>query len=236
MVEVKNVEVFGLNRAVNAINNSFNVGEIDTTIEVPEKRWGTAKSLGNNMDPHQSHDAFLKGTLVTFDLKGNGVFMPELQRYHFLELVMSQSTQHSMKKFMESDYDPFTKYVTDETKALVKKYYNQWVAAQKNFTDWSGEANNKEDQKTRQQLQWDVYEAFERLVHNLPRGLELWVTCTTNYLQLKTIVIQRAKHKQVEDWGSFIEFCYSLPRFRELCGFKDSKWDLENLFPLVYKK
>ena len=32
MVEVKNIEVFGLDRALNAKGNSFNVGEIDTTV------------------------------------------------------------------------------------------------------------------------------------------------------------------------------------------------------------
>ncbi|MCR4627718.1 MAG: hypothetical protein K5640_08745 [Treponema sp.] len=208
MVEIRNVEVFNLERAQRAIENSFNVGEIDTSSgPVKEK---LAKTLGNNMQPHQSHDAYLKGILVTYDIKGNGVFMPEFQRYHHHEIIMSQSTMHSMEKFMTSDYDPFTKYITKETKEQCKKNYEAWIEAKKT------------DDKQK------IYEAFEVLVHNLPRGFELWATVNSNYLQLKTQVIQRFHHKNIEDWKSFVEFCYSLPKFRDLCGFTDSEWNIEN--------
>lgn len=212
MVEVKNLEVFGLDRALNAKGNSFNVGEIDTTLPFDKtdnnKQWKVAKSLGGNMFPHQSHDAFIKGILVIFDIKGNGVFMPEFQRYHFADIVMSQSTMHSMDKFMTSDYDPFTKYVSENTKKEARANYERYVEAKK-----SGDKQK-------------IYEAFEIMVHNLPRGLELWATVTTNYLQLKTIVIQRFHHKNIEDWRAFVEACYKLPYFRELCGFTDPQWDL----------
>ena len=217
MVEIRNVEICGLERAVNAISNSFNVGDIDTTAEITTERpWKVARALGCNMDSHQSHDAYLKGIVVFYDLKGNGCFMPEFQRYHFHELVMSQSTMHSLKKLMTTEgFDPYTKYVTEETRALVKKYYGQWEVAQK-LGDKAAE-----------------YKALMTLLHNTPRGLELWVTIKSSYLQLKTQVIQRAGHKQVEDWRSFIEFCYSLPRFRELCGFMDEKWNIDRIFPLI---
>jgi hypothetical protein len=231
MVEVKNIEVYGLEKAVNAINNSFNVGEINTSTPISEdsKKWKTAESLGKNMDAHQSHDAYLKGILVSFDIKGNGVFMPEFQRYHFQEIVMSQSTMHSMEKFMTSNYDPFTKYVDYETKEHIKKLYKEWNTL-KSRTPSSDMSKDEIDD-----MRLETYYAFERLVHNLPRGFELWATVTSNYLQLKSQVIQRAKHKNVEDWGNFVEFCYSLPRFRELCGFTDAKWDIENIFPLKSK-
>lgn len=221
MVEVKNAQVFGLERAVNAINNSFNVGEIDTTKEIPEgdRKWNVARSLGKNMDAKQSHDAFLKGILVEYDIKLNGAMQPEFQRYTVGQsFIMQQSKMHSLKKLMDEKFDPFTKYVTEETRELVNRYYAQWEAVKA-----------KGDKKAE-------YEARMKLLHNLPLGIELWATISSNYLQLKTQVIQRAKHPQQEDWGTFIEFCYSLPRFRELCGFEDSKWDLESLFPLVYKK
>ena len=88
MVEIKNVEVFNLERAQRAIENSFNVGEINTTEgSVKDK---LARTLGGNMQSHQSHDAYLKGILVTYDINDTGVFMPEFQRYHHHELMMSQ--------------------------------------------------------------------------------------------------------------------------------------------------
>ena len=217
MVEIKNFEVFNLDRACRAIENSFNVGDINTTEGAVKEK--LAKSLGNNMQPHQSHDAYLKGILVTYDIKGSGTFMPEFQRYHHHEIIMSQSTMHSMEKFMSGDnyYDPFTKYVTEETKEQIKKLYNEWH-----------NAKQSEDKEL-------VYNCFMKLIHNLPRGFELWATVNSNYLQLKTMVIQRAHHPQQEDWGAFVEFCYSLPKFRELCGFTGEEWNLDKLFPL-YKK
>ena len=162
---------------------------------------------------------FLKCISVSFDMKGNGCFMPEYQRYEKTSncgITMSQSTMHSLKKLMTTEgFDPYTKYVTEETRALVRKYYGQWEVAQK-LGDKATE-----------------YKALMTLLHNTPRGLELWATIRSNYLQLKTQVIQRAGHKQVEDWRSFIEFCYSLPKFRELCGFTDEKWNIDRIFPLI---
>jgi len=216
MVEIKNIEVFNLERAIRAIENSFNVGEINTTVgEIKEK---LAKNLGSNKQSHQSHDAWLKGVLVTFDMKGNGVFMPEFQRYHFAEIIMSQSTMHSMEKFMNNECSPFTKYVDYRIVEIIKEKYNAWHKAK--------EENNP----------LETYIAFEKLVHSLPRGMELWLTINSNYLQLKTMVIQRAHHKNQEDWGAFVKFCYSLPKFREMCGFEDENWDLNKLFPLAFAK
>ena len=232
MVEVKNAEVFNLERAMRAINNSFNVGEINTTKgDYKEK---LAKSLGGNMQPHQSHDAYLKGILVTFDIKGNGVFMPEFQRYKFSEILMSQSTMHSMEKFMNSDYSPFTKYVDPRIIEIAKENYRNWATAKSDLNKFYTENKPKAGDcmstyaSKEQQLRNKVYETFETLVHNLPRGFELWATINSNYLQLKTQVIQRFHHKNKEDWGAFVEFCYSLPKFRELCGFEGEEWNIEN--------
>lgn len=229
LVEIKNIEVFNLERAQRAIQNSFNVGEIDTTKgEIKPK---LSESLGNNMQPHQSHDAYLKGILVTFDVKGNGAFMPEFQRYHHHEIIMSQSTMHAISKMIEGEINPFTKYVSEEVKEICKRNYYAWEKAKKERDEYRDSFRDmvsgirEENEKKYDKL---VYESFMTLIHNLPRGLELWATINSNYLQLKTIVIQRFHHKQKEDWMSFIQACYSMPQFRELCGFTDEKWNLEN--------
>lgn len=232
MVEVKNAEVFNLERAMRAIKNSYNVGDIDTTKgDYNEK---VAKSLGNNMQPHQCHDSWLSGILVTYDIKGNGVFMPEFQRYHFQNFILSQSTMHSMEKFINSDYSPFSKYVDKRIIEISKENYTNWLKARNelkilqqnkpqtdNIEELSAYASKEAIAKEK------IYVAFEILVHNLPRGFELWATVNSNYLQLKTQVIQRFHHKNKEDWGAFVEFCYSLPRFRELCGFEGEEWNIK---------
>ena len=161
---------------------------------------------------------FLKAISISYDIRGNGVFMPEFQRYNKWAnagFLMSQSTMHAMEKFMTStDNDPFTKYVSQATRDEAKKNYLVWKAAK--------ESGDKKQ----------IYDTFETLVHNLPHGFELWATINSNYLQLKTQVIQRFGHRNQHDWGAFVEFCYSLPKFKELCGFEDSKWDLEKGFPI----
>lgn len=192
MIEIVNTEVFGLERAINAISNSYTVGEIDTTKPVKDKSLVVANKLGNNLEDHQSHDAFLKGIIVQFDIKYPQYWTPEFQRYHFADIIMSQSTMHALSRMLQGDYEPFNKYVTVENKELVKQLA----------------AKYREDPS---------YENFITLRSNLPAGFEMYETITTNYLQLKTIWIQRHNHKLKEDWGTFCNWIENLPKFKELC-------------------
>ena len=190
MIEIINTEVFGLERAINAISNSYTVGEIDTTKPVKDKSLAVANKLGNNLEDHQSHDAFLKGIIVQFDIKYPQYWTPEFQRYHFADIIMSQSTMHALSKMLQGDYEPFNKYVTGENKELVKQLA----------------AKYREDPS---------YENFIALRSNLPAGFEMYETVTTNYLQLKTIWIQRHNHKLKEDWGAFCDMIRKLPYAKE---------------------
>ena len=230
MVEVRNVEVYGLDRALNAKGNSFNVGDIDTRVTFEKtddnRQWKIAKSLGANREPHQSHDAFLKGILVSFDLRYSQAFTPELQRYHFLEIVMSQSTMHSLKKFMEKGLDPYSSYVTQESKEQVRRLYQEFERTQEALkeADVAGADPALVRQKRREN-----YEAFMRLRHNIPGGFEMWETITTNYLQLKTICIQRTNPRQREDWNAFIRACLAMPHFSELPGQSEESMGLKDI-------
>lgn len=207
MVEIINTQVSGLERAINAISNSFTVGEIDTLAPITDKKLKVGISLGNNRDEHQSHDAYLKGITVTFDIKYPQYWTPEFQRYHFADIIMSQSTMHSLKKFFakekdsDGSYNPFNKYTSPESIEIVKKLYLECEAL-------DNDPNATSEQK---------YVAFMKLRSSLPAGFEMWETITTNYLQLKTIWIQRHNHKLKEDWGVFCKWIESLPHFEELC-------------------
>ena len=70
------------------------------------------------------------------------------------------------------------------------------------------------------------YENFMKVVSNCPLGIELFMRCSTNYLQLKTIYHQRKHHKLVEDWQKgFIEnFIKNLPYCNEfIIGLNDGR-------------
>ena len=227
MVEVKNGEVFNLERAQRAIENSFNVGEINTT-EGPIKE-KLAKSLGGNMDPHQSHDAWLKGILVTFDIKHNGVFMPEFQRYHFADIVTSSSKMHRLvkmdlnrasNKYVSKDViDYVNSYIELYNHLLEEKEQNSFIGHRFTLRDGTViECDNVEDA---------LYTCYMIIISNCPMGLELFMRVSTNYKQLQTIYFQR-KHHKLHEWGNFCKMIEGLPYFKELILGEDTNTEFKS--------
>lgn len=89
MVEIKNVEVFNLERAQRAIENSFNVGEINTTEgSVKDK---LAKSLFSNNNYKQCHNSSSAGVVVQLILNADKDFISILNEFHFLEISKLKS-------------------------------------------------------------------------------------------------------------------------------------------------
>lgn len=89
MVEIKNVEVFNLERAQRAIENSFNVGEINTTEgSVKDK---LARSLFSNNNYKQCHNSSSAGVVVQLILNADKDFISILNEFHFLEISKLKS-------------------------------------------------------------------------------------------------------------------------------------------------
>lgn len=205
MLKIKNTEVFGLERTILASGNSFAKTEIDTAryhIEpVYEKDYKRAFKLGSSTECHQSHDSFLKGVIVQFDIQYPQYWSMEAQRYHWFDIVMSSSKMHRLAYLASQSNEEFRKqfneYVDDDVILKCQEYAEKY--------------NSCENQDGK-------YFYFMKLVSNLPMGYELWMTVSTNYLQLKTMYIQRKDHKLKEDWGAFCDWCLSLPMFSELTG------------------
>lgn len=190
MLEISNVRVYDLMESVIACRNAMRITPPEYTQEEFEKSLPRAIQLANT--PNGSgHQNFLKGIRVSFDIKYPNYISPELQRYNFVDIVTSSSKMHKLVN-MDMDYC-FNKYVTEQSKQQMKdliKQYNQ---------DKS-------------------YESFMKAISNCPQGIELFMRCSTNYLQLRTIVRQRKHHKLKEDWGvGFCEnFVKKLPYAKEL--------------------
>ena len=199
MLEIKHVEVHGLYRAIAACRTPMTLGEIET-LNTSESL--LAKSRAMNLGKAvagSGHDNFLKGIIVQFDVKYPQYWTPEAQRYHWLDIISSQSKMHRLTTAGNNAefYEMFNKYVNPEIIDIVQKYCNLYNGAE------SAE---------------EKYDWFMKALSNLPMGYEMWETLSTNYLQLKGIVAQRKNHKLREDWGPFVEMCYNLPMFRELTG------------------
>ena len=188
MLSVKNIKVYDLEESVIACRNAMRTEPAEYTKEEFEKSLERAIKLANSPSG-SGHQTFLSGIRVSFDLIYPNYISPELQRYHWIDIVCSSSKMHRLAK-MDMD-NCFNKYVTQESREQMKELVELY--------------NNA-----------PTYENFMLLVSNCPQGIELFMRVSTNYLQLKTIVRQRANHKLKEDWGAFIDFARILPYAKEL--------------------
>lgn len=172
MVEISNIRIYDLKESVIACRNAMRLTPPEYTDEEFEKSLPRATTLANT--PQGSgHGNFLCGIRVAFDIKYPSYFTPELQRYHFNDIVTSSSKMH---RLVNMDMDAcFNKYVTEDSKTQMKALLQIY---------------NKDKS----------YENFMLVLSNCPLGIELFMRCTTNYLQLKTIYHQRKHHALKEDW------------------------------------
>jgi len=198
MVEIKNVKVYGLHESMKRSGYPMQTVEPEIDLYISDSDLSRATKLSNT--PQGSgHNNFLKGIIVQFDIKYPQYFTPQLQRYHWIDIVSSNSKMHRLvAKASEDDFnESFNKYVDNDMIARVKGYVAKY--------------NTEEDK----------YFYFMKALSNLPMGYELWMGVSTNYLQLKTIYNQRKNHKLHEDWGVFCDMIENLPYSYFITG--DSK-------------
>ena len=198
MLTITNWKVYDLEESVIASRNAFRTEMPEYTQEEFEKSLPRAIQLANT--PNGSgHQNWLKGIRVSFDIKYPNYISPELQRYNWVDIVTSSSKMH---KLINMNMDLcFNKYVTDDSISQMKNLIQIY---------------NRDKS----------YENFMKVVSNCPLGIELFMRCSTNYLQLKTIYHQRKHHKLVEDWqkGFIEDFIKNLPYSKEfIIGLKDER-------------
>ena len=199
---IENTEVYGLNKAIIASGNAMRTVMDDNTEEPSEKDKKRAKNLGLT-GTGEGHDNFLNGVVVQFDLYAPLYMWKQIQRYHFMDFISSQSTMHRLTKF-----DIASQCVSDVDPKILERYqylldvYNNGVLPEEQNSLW------------------------RTLVASLPSGFVLGATMTTNYRQLKTIYLQRKNHK-LKEWHEFCKWCETLPSFKELCIKEDKEYKNE---------
>lgn len=189
MLEVSNVKVYDLEESVISCRNAMRITPPEYTKAEFEASLPRAIQLANT--PNGSgHQTWLSGIRVSFDLKYPNYISPELQRYHWVDIVTSTSKMHKLAN-MDMDLC-FNKYVLPEAKDMMRRLVDVYNADKS-------------------------YANFIALVSNCPQGVELFMRVSTNYLQLKTIYQQRKGHKLVEDWqvGFCRDFVEQLPYAKE---------------------
>lgn len=192
-MRLENLNIYNLENAIRG--SKFPMSTDTQTLN--EEITNRTISLGN-AESCSGHDCFLKGILVTFDLTFSNKAWVELERYHFIDFVSSQSTMHKITQL--------------DIRKSCNKYV--WESTIKNLECAVAEYNSKD-------LYWKNSEkgikAYLEILYNVPSGFELTAQMTTNYLQLKTIYKQRKNHK-LPEWRKFCEYIKDeLPYFKELC-------------------
>ena len=199
MPEINNVNVYGLENSIRAAKypKSVNLESLDTTLTKGIKACANCKT-------GEGHDNFLKGIVVQFDLTFSNKAWVELQRYHFIDFVSSQSTMHKITKFNMKQQ--CNRYVDRRIIDIVQEKINEY-----NRLNELNETNVFS--KERQDI---MNELYLEILYNVPSGFQITAGMTTNYQQLKTIYQQRRHHK-LPDWQMFCDWCLTLPLFKELC-------------------
>ena len=118
---ISDVCIYGLESSIRASKYPMIVDIDKATPEVTKR----TKSLAS-APKGSGHDNFLKGIIVQFDLKMTPKMSVEMERYHFIDFVSSQSTMHRITKF---DLDKaYIKYVDKRIIEIMKekvRLYNE---------------------------------------------------------------------------------------------------------------
>jgi hypothetical protein len=194
---IENVKVYGFEESVKASKYPMAINTEKCTSQVVDRTY----ALGS-VPTGTGHDNFLKGIVVQFDLTMTPKMSVELERYHFIDFVSSQSTMHKITKF---DLDKaYIKYVDKRCIDIIKEKVEKYNSLTK-------EEQSSEEGK----------ELYLQILYSNPCGILLTSRMTTNYQQLKTIYQQRRNHR-LPEWQVFCDWVETLPLFMELC-FKDNK-------------
>ena len=187
MLQIDNWKVYDLKESVIACRNAMRITPAQITDEEFNASMPRAIMLANSPSG-SGHQTFLSGIRVSFDIKYPNYISPELQRYHWIDIVSSSSKMHRLSS-MDMD-SCFNKYVTDESKEQMKRLVKKYNETKS-------------------------YEDFMVMLSNCPQGIELFMRVSTNYLQLRTLYRQRKTHKLKEDYGAVCEFIEKLPYANE---------------------
>lgn len=186
MIKIENTKIYGLEESCIASgypkNKEVSYSKADFFNSIYRSKKLAKAQQGSG------HDCFLKGIIVQTDLTAPQFFFQQIQRYHFLDIVSSQSKMHNILSF--DFYNDCTEFVDIKIKEILSFFQNEY---KKNTT----------------------YENFRKVLDNTPTGLLMTARITTNYLQLKTIYTQRKEHK-LNEWKIFLEWIENLEKFKEL--------------------
>jgi len=192
-----NAQVYGYYESVAASKYPF-------LTDVEEANPAVTKTVKNlALAPAGSgEDTFMNGIVVQMDVTMSMKAWVELQRYHFIDFVSSQSTMHCITKFNIVDQlDDNTRIGSEKALEIAVNEYMQ--------------SKSSED--------------FLTMMYSIPSGFRYTARMTTNYRQLKTIYRQRKNHRLTHDWKPFCEWIEHLPFSWMITGKDEDSFEIEHV-------
>lgn len=200
MIEIKNTKVYGLEESIIRSGYPMQIGDPGDfdfdNVNSLKRDCLSKKTIDRSLALSSTkigsgHSNFLKGIIVQFDLKYPEYFSPQLQRYHWIDIVSSQSKMHKLTS-RRLTVDDFTQNVDRTIIDIINNFISEY--------------SNVPTQTV-----------FNQIISNLPSGYLKWMGISTNYLQLKTIYNQR-KHHKLSEWKKFCELIETLPMSELIIG------------------
>lgn len=195
---VNNVSVYG-------IGDSFRRAKYPYIINPDKANDDFTDGLKKLAKSHkgEGHDQFLTGIIVQFDLTFSVKAWIELERYHFIDFVSSQSTMHRITRFdLDAAYNEYVdQQIVDRMKEMVAEY---------NEISSYGSELSEAARETLDRM-------YLEILYSNPCGFRLTAGMTTNYRQLKTIYSQRKNHR-LPEWREFCKWIEKLPYSELITG------------------
>ena len=189
MFEIRNVAVYGLENAIRV--SKFPMASDVTCLDCRDGK--NTKALASS-PIGAGHSQFLTGIIVQFDMRLSNKMSVELERYHFIDFISSQSTMHRITKFKL--VEQCNEYVDERIVSIIQEMIDVYNGLEYKTSEFAK----------------DLY---LKILYNIPSGFELTAGFTTNYQQLKTMYNQRHSHR-LPEWREFCRWVETLPRFKEL--------------------
>ena len=210
MSEMYNLpEVEGLveNVCLYDVKESIKASKYPMSVDINKLNDGVTKTVKKlaSTDVGSGDDNFLNGFRIAFDLTFSNKAWVEMERYHFMDFVSSQSTMHKITKFeLKSQCN---KYVDSRIIDIVQEYINEY----NRLSNLDNVGLTEKVAKNRADIMKELYLT---ILYNIPSGFQLTARMTTNYRQLKTIYFQRRNHR-LPEWREFCKWIEQLPYFKE---------------------
>lgn len=199
---VENVNVYGLEDAIKGSKYPMATDVSKVNSDLTKTQLKLAQSPKG-----EGHDNWLNGVIVQFDLTFTNKAWVELERYHFIDFVSSQSTMHRITQFdLDKSYiDYVDPRIVDIMKEKVE-VYNELNSVKDSNDPLLNERKNNMLKKM-----------YLEILYSNPCGFKLTAKMTTNYRQLKTIYAQRRNHR-LPEWQAFCDWVETLPHSELIIG------------------